>query len=188
VPDFGAFAGLSVKDKKSESSATWKDYEFEPNEKVVDEYIKLLTETYNFEVRTDYRALSVFRNIVLYYTGTASGLSTFDAVRGDGASIDLFYYNNLGSLEVTYADGLEYTDTGHRTTQTVTPAEEESSSSDGNYGDKECGSCFGSGKCSNCNGRGTVRKALIGTGEWVEQDCTWCVGGKCSDCHGKGYR
>ncbi len=197
VPDFGAFAGLPANSEKSGSYAT-KMYSFEPNENVLDEYIKLLTETYNFEVRTDYSGSGIYRNIVLYYTGTAGGLSTFDATRGDGASIDLYYYNNLGELNVTYADGLDYTDTGHRTTQTVTPVDN-SGSSGGGTGSSggsgtyvpdaaklDCLTCGGDGDCPECGGDSYLWSSAS---DKEDRNCWRCGNtGDCPTCHGTGKR
>lgn len=59
----------------------------------------------------------------------------------------------------------------------------------GGAGSGSCSSCNGSGKCTTCGGTGKVRKALAGTGKWVEQDCTACRpagSGNCPFCGGDG--
>ena len=70
--------------------------------------------------------------------------------------------------------------TGEGTRPTPTPAGTAA-------GERPCSSCGGSGDCSGCGGSGRVRKALAGTGEWVEQACTACRpagSGNCPFCGG----
>jgi hypothetical protein len=50
------------------------------------------------------------------------------------------------------------------------------------YGYVSCPQCHGSGKCSTCNGRGTVISTY--TQEW--DDCVNCSNGKCTKCGGSG--
>ena len=45
---------------------------------------------------------------------------------------------------------------------------------------KDCGTCWGSGKCQYCHGDGYI---VYISGE---QDCSACIDGKCSICAGKG--
>ena len=45
---------------------------------------------------------------------------------------------------------------------------------------KDCGTCWGSGKCQYCHGDGYI---IYISGE---QDCSACIDGKCSICAGKG--
>ena len=50
-------------------------------------------------------------------------------------------------------------------------------------GDTSCNTCFGSGKCRKCSGRGWV------TGYTLDSrvECAWCSGtGICRTCHGTG--
>ena len=75
------------------------------------------------------------------------------------------------------------------------PPEDEPSDVEERHEDSDdeqtCSACSGSGNCRNCGGTGRVRRALIGTGEWVEQTCTYCRpsgSGNCSDCGGDGKR
>lgn len=68
-------------------------------------------------------------------------------------------------------------------------AEAETTPAPGGGGSGNCSACGGSGDCTTCGGTGRVKKALAGTGKWVEQDCTACRpagSGNCSFCGGDG--
>ena len=63
--------------------------------------------------------------------------------------------------------------------------------------EENCKTCGGTGAkpgtspvtCTTCGGTGRVKKALAGTGKWVEQDCTACRpagSGNCPFCGGDG--
>ena len=68
-------------------------------------------------------------------------------------------------------------------------SEVDSQPSTGGGGSGSCSYCGGTGDCTTCGGTGKVRKALAGTGKWVEQDCTACRptgSGNCPFCGGDG--
>lgn len=53
--------------------------------------------------------------------------------------------------------------------------------------DNRCRSCWGSGNCSMCGGRGE-KNYEVSFGEYITEDCEYCHGsGKCQTCYGRGY-
>lgn len=69
----------------------------------------------------------------------------------------------------------------------LTDVEDKTGAPAGSGGNGDCWYCGGDGDCPTCGGSGTVRKPLIGTGEYVEQECTDCYSpGKCRICGGSG--
>jgi len=215
VPDFGAFAGLTPSYEGDVTDATQHSYDFKSNEALVKEYIELLTNTYNFEISADETKTTKHyssRNISFHYTGGAGGVGTFRQ-GGKNVALHIWYYKGTGgagdSLNVTCADGLDYADTDHRTTQTVVPDGDSgsSSSSGGSSGRHEsrdtsitirCTECWGNKKikCSTCDGDGYKIK-IVDTPNYsgsgvkrgrVKIDCPDCVDGKieCPKCHGDG--
>lgn len=198
VPDFGAFSGIDLEPAKEKKllTATQKDYFFQTNEKVIEEYIKLLTEKYNFKVRKD--SDSVSRTVMLDYTGTGS-VSTFEARKEKGVSVYLWIYLTPSTeFHITYGDGLEYVDNGDRTTQTV-KRDESSGGSGGSSGDsgsrdknipefaqQDCTACDGSGKCKECGGSGYLHSRAS---DKEDRNCWKCnTTGKCRTCGGSGKR
>ena len=111
----------------------------------------------------------------------------------DGQGIALYIWDLHaspleGEVHICLADGLDYVDTGDRTTREITPYQNTSGSgSSGSGGEADCWYCGGSGDCPTCGGSGTVRNWLPGTTEYVKQDCTDCASpGKCRVCGGSG--
>lgn len=207
IPDFGAFTGidLEVNVEEIKASSTNKDYIFKTNEKVVNEYIKLLTEKYNFTIRQDYE--NVIRTVTLDYTGTGS-VSTFDVRKQKGVSVYLWIYHNPSTeFQVTYGDGLEYVDNGDRTTQTIQRTDGNSGGGGGSNNDDstwhgtvpeiKCTKCHGEKTvaCTNCDGKGYKEKVVespnFGGGikrETVKEKCYKCSNGQitCPRCGGTG--
>ena len=111
-----------------------------------------------------------------------------DGSDGEGIALyvlDLQPEGTTGEVHIRVADGLDYMDTGDRTTREVAPYETQSTSASG--GEGNCWNCGGNGKCPTCGGTGTVSNWLAGTREYVIQDCTDCASpGKCRVCGGSG--
>lgn len=210
IPDFGAFSGIDLEptQEKTKGKSTEKDYFFKTNEKIVDEYIKLLTEKYNFKLRED--SDNVMRTVTLDYTGTGS-VSTFDVRKQKAVSVYLWAFHTPDTeFHVTYGDGLDYTDTGDRTSQTIKKrAEDEHDSAGGGTSDDDdstwkggkteikCTKCHGEKtvSCGNCDGKGYKEKVVespnFGGGvkrETVKEKCYKCSNGQieCPRCHGTG--
>lgn len=200
IPDFQAFCNdnLYVYGVTEYSDYTEYCYFWNYNGKTMDEYLDLLQDTYHFKLRGE----KVISSIDSYrysfdYTGSGSaGTYDEDGMDGsDGEGIALYIWDlhadgKTGEIHICVADGLDYMDTGDRTTREVVPYQNEGSSggsASASGGDKECWYCGGSGDCPTCDGSGTVYNWLPGTTEYVEQDCTDCASpGKCRICGGSG--
>lgn len=212
IPDFGAFTGIDLvpSQEKTKGKSTVKEYFFKTNEKIVNEYIELLTEKYNFKLRED--SDNVIRTVTLDYTGTGS-VSTFDVRKQKAVSVYLWAFHTPDTeFHVTYGDGLDYTDTGDRTAQTILrrPEEEGGSGGGGSSDDDDdstwkgggteikCTKCHGEKTvaCGNCDGKGYKEKVVespnfSGKGvkrETVKEKCYKCSNGQieCPRCHGTG--
>ncbi len=210
IPDFGAFTGIDLAPtiEKTQGKSTVKEYFFKTNEKIVDEYIELLTEKYNFKLRED--SDNVMRTVTLDYTGTGS-VSTFDVRKQKTVSVYLWAFHTPDTeFHVTYGDGLEYVDNGDRTSQTIhRRAEDEHDSAGGGSDDDDdstwkgnkteikCTKCHGEKTiaCGNCDGKGYKEKVVespnFGGGvkrETVKEKCYKCSNGQieCPRCHGTG--
>lgn len=209
IPDFGAFSGIDLKptQEKTKGKSTEKDYVFQVNEKIIDEYLQLLTEQYNFKVRKD--SDNVIRTVTLDYTGTGS-VSTFDVRKQEAVSVYLWAYHIPDTeFHITYGDGLEYTDTGDRTAQTIKRRAEEEQAANGGSNDDDdstwkgsvkevkCTKCHGEKTvpCGNCDGKGYKEKVVespnFGGGvkrTTVKEKCYKCSNGRieCPRCHGTG--
>lgn len=212
IPDFGAFTGIDLvpSQEKTKGKSTVKEYFFKTNEKIVNEYIELLTEKYNFKLRED--SDNVIRTVTLDYIGTGS-VSTFDVRKQKAVSVYLWAFHTPDTeFHVTYGDGLDYTDTGDRTAQTILrrPEEEGGSGGGGSSDDDDdstwkgggteikCTKCHGEKTvaCGNCDGKGYKEKVVespnfSGKGvkrETVKEKCYKCSNGQieCPRCHGTG--
>lgn len=198
VPDFQAFCNdnLYLSGVTEYSDYTEYIYSWKYNGKAVDEYLDLLQSAYHFDLRGEYVISSI--NSYRYsfdYTGPGSaGTYDEDGMDGsDGQGIALYIWDLHaspleGEVHICLADGLDYVDTGDRTTREITPYQNTSGSgSSGSGGEADCWYCGGSGDCPTCGGSGTVRNWLPGTTEYVKQDCTDCASpGKCRVCGGSG--
>lgn len=196
VPDFQAFCNnnLHVHGVTEYSDYTEYIYFWKYNGKTMDEYLKLLQDTYHFSIRGE----KVISSIDSYrysfdYTGSGSA-GTYDEDFMDGSDgegialyvLDLHPDGTTGEVHIRVADGLDYMDTGDRTTREVAPYETQSTSASSG-GEENCWNCGGNGKCPTCGGTGTVSNWLAGTREYVIQDCTDCASpGKCRVCGGSG--
>lgn len=196
VPDFQAFCSnrLHVHGVTEYSNYTEYIYFWKYNGKAVDEYIALLQSAYHFELRGEYVISSIDSYRYSFdYTGPGSpGTYNEDGMKGsDGQGIALYIWDLHaspidGEVHICVADGLDYMDTGDRTTREVAPYETQSTSASSG-GESDCWYCGGSGDCPTCGGTGMVSNWLAGTREYVLQDCTDCASpGKCRICGGSG--
>lgn len=198
VPDFQAFCENNLHEfaVTEHSDHTEYCYFWKYNGKALDEYIALLQESYHFRLRGTKTIESI--NSYRYsfdYTGPGpvdgydeDGMNGSD---GDGIALyiwDLHASPTEGEVHICLADGLDYMDTGDRTTRTITPYESGSGSGGSSSGGEgDCWYCNGDGVCPTCGGSGKVYNWLPGTREYVLQECTDCYSpGKCRVCGGSG--
>lgn len=197
LPDLQSFSGnrLSAHEGTGSSTSTKFWYEGKWDEEFWTEYVSLLQD-YPFALR-EQKTGSNSSYYTFDYVGDAA-VASFDCKSSslkNSGGISLYvmvlHYGNVNAeYQITFADGLTYTDTGERTTRDLEDYNKISSSSQSSSsGKSQCSSCGGSGRCSNCGGTGKVLKWLPGTNTYVEQNCTSCYSpGKCRDCGGTGER
>lgn len=201
LPDIQSFSGdcLSLERETVYSDYTEHYYLFKYNGKFIDEYVALLQDDYNFKLRDYYEITSIgSEHFVFDYKGSGD-VGTFDMeirnVDSSNMALCIWVLHILPDeteMHIYWADGLNYTDTGERTSQHLERFEHAGSSGGSTgSGETRCSACSGSGRCVNCGGTGRVRRWLAGTNEWVEQKCTMCQpagSGKCAFCGGDGVK
>ena len=213
VPDLESYSGgaLTFQKERVYLNHTDRSYGMNLDEKFIKEYMDLL-ESYGFTLKETYR--STDRNIKYSFDYNGSGtVETFtpdSRLKKGPAALCLWVL--ASEIHITYGDGITYTDTGDRTTQSLTPYagsassgsssidwEEESSSSWNNVPKIQCTRCYGKKEvdCPECRGRGTLANygatpnysGSSRTSYADYKDCPNCTGGKitCPRCGGTGW-
>ncbi len=145
VPDFNAFcneccyqSGVTERINYTEYIYSW-NY----NAKAQDEYVKLLQNTYNLSLRASY--LSDDTDMYSFDYNGAGDVSKFDSrfsfhlKKGQKENISLLiwsshYGSTGGEIHICVADGLDFIDTGDRTTRNMTPHQNSPAASSTSYG------------------------------------------------------
>lgn len=196
LPNFEAFTnGRASKEEVTEfSNYTKHVYFWNYNQKALNEYIALLQSDYGFTLRLE----DVDENtgdFVFDYTGPGS-VDTFEedfnSIKyNDKCALviwDLHYSTSGAELHIEFGDGLNYIDTGDRTTRELTPYNDGNGSDSGSSSASDCWYCGGDGVCPTCGGNGYVNNWVVGTREHLNQNCTDCYSpGKCRICGGSGH-
>lgn len=187
VPDFQAFCNNCLEEHSVTEELDYTKYVYfwDRNGKTVNEYLELLQDEWQFKLRDTHSDRYTFD-----YVGSGS-TGTFDVEKGklDGKNVSLYIWAPEYEIHIWVADGIEYSDTGDRTTRELPSyGNKKTNVSSSSGGEEDCKRCNGSGNCGECGGKGTVRNWLVGTREYVEQDCTSCSHGECQVCYGSGRR
>lgn len=215
LPDIESFSGGALAPIKETVflDHTKRSYSINYNEKFVREYVDLL-ENYGFTLKSAVENDTRSIYYLFDYTGPGT-VETFhpDVKKIKDESVAVYIWDNRGyEIQIYYADGITYADTGERTTQSLTPYEGSASSggsSSIDWGDSSspdrsvpkirCTKCHGEKEvdCPECRGRGTLANYgatpnYSGSGRTTysdPKDCLNCVGGKitCPRCNGTGW-
>lgn len=166
VPDAQAFSRnmLAELSRETEDGHTCVVYSLQDNKNFVQEYVKLLKNC-NFKQRDHAETENISERWSFDYTGSGSvGKFTGDAYKLDTENISLYVlYLGDGSgsvdgeLQIWYASGFSYLDTGDRTSQTLQRPNDSGAGGGGSSDDIDFSSSFpsrGNGSCSYCGGKG----------------------------------
>ncbi len=187
LPDFQAFSGDCCREgiPAIEENYTSVYCAFNRNAKLVNEYLDLIEE-YGFVLRDTYEN-ELTAGSINHYTYDYVGKGNvekfeywFSYVDGDNISLAIKVFTN-DSITIEYGDGIDYVDTGDRTTQTLTPHEESPAAGGSSGSSGSSGSASGSAYNSSFDyGNDDDDK--------IEIDCFSCLDGteRCSACNGKG--
>ncbi len=215
LPDIDSFSGGALQPLRGGVflDHTKKNYSIHYNAKFIQEYVDLLG-NYGFTLKRTVDSGHGDNYYLFDYTGPGTAGTFYpDVKKIKDEPVAVYIWDCRGlEIQIYYADGITYTDTGDRTTQTLTPYEgsaaAESSSTDWGesssswksdtkikctkcHGDKEveCPQCNGSGKLANLgstpNYSGSSRSTYSDY-----KDCTKCHGHKtvtCPRCNGTGW-
>lgn len=199
LPDLEKFLGRKPdSDQWNYARAITFSVEKTKGEKAFKEVLALLKEDrYQLE-QTD----SWSDNYLFRYNGTNDDIDWVNHTDGYSYHVKLTKVTYSHKLEITlYCWPEFYTeDPGSRSAYAgqLKPAEPEptpdptkpTGGGGGGGGNEQCGTCFGSGKCWACSGKGGKYKNIIGE-PWkqVFEACRVCHNGKkCTSCKGKGYK
>ena len=198
-PDLEAFFGLPLEKDQMYDARGWR-WQFQDVtpydqlEAAAAELLTLLQEPrWQLELVDEQHAVYETGNMngsdayYFQYTGTAELTQIKDSlgVRLDHVIV-VFYHeavNDRYTVDIFRSPELEAVDPGSRVSADVGVPETEAAAEDDFW--EKCSSCHGSGKCTHCSGKGTVKKFQAGLGR-VELDCTLCSRGKCRHCNGTG--
>lgn len=187
MPDFQSFSGNRLKEhsKVVDNSFTKIVYFTDCNKKFVNEYMDLLQSKYKFKLRRSKQTSDI--DIYDYwfdYKGNKN-ISTFEKNDEKNVAIHILAYylgDDNYEIQISYADGLDYTDTGDRTSYSLSNKNEndvsgnsQDSESSNDYSSSDSGSsrsssgtkvkcwkCHGDGEipCTNCDGKGFKEKTV----------------------------
>lgn len=117
LPDFMAFSNNTVvlNNEGINFTSTFVSYKMDKNVKAVNEYMELIQSRYNYK-KTDQKIKDYLYEWTFDYTGNGN-VSTFQVQNFGKKNMSVYirYWIAGSTLDIEYGDGIEYVDTGDRT-------------------------------------------------------------------------